>query len=331
MSINIGINGLGRIGRMILKEAQCRNNINIVAINDLLDINYIAYILKYDSIHGKLNYEIFVKNGSLFINGKKIRCTSENNPSKLNWGEMNIDIIVESTGLFLNKHYAKQHILSGAKKVIITSPPKDDIPMFVFGVNHNLYNGQKIISNASCTTNCLAPLAKVINDNFGIIEGLMTTVHAVTATQKTVDSISNKDWRGGRAAYQNIIPSSTGAAKAVGKIIPELHGKITGMSLRVPIPNVSVVDFTVRLKKSSSYNDICNVIKEASNNSLYGIMEYIDEHLVSTDFNGSKFISIFDSKASIMLNNKFIKLIAWYDNETGYSNKVLDLASYICK
>lgn len=329
MTIKIGINGFGRIGRVIFRAAQSINDVEIVAINDVLNINYIAYMLKYDSTHGVFKNKIEINKNYLIINNKKIRVTSEKNPIKLNWKEVEVDVVAESTGLFLTNEYAQNHIKSGAKKVVITGPSKDDTPMFVMGVNHNNYAGQNIVSNASCTTNCLAPLAKLINDKFGIIESLMTTIHATTATQKTVDGSSYKDWRGGRGALQNIIPSSTGAAKAVGKIIPELYGKITGMSFRVPTPNVSVIDFTVHLKKSSSYKNICEEIQYASENKLKGILGYTEDEVVSSDFNGSKFTSIFDAKAGISLNSNFVKLVSWYDNETGYSNKVIDLIKHI--
>lgn len=329
MTIKVGINGFGRIGRITFRAAQERNDIEVTAINDLLDADYMAYMLKYDSTHSRFKGTIAVENSNLVVNGKVIRCTSEKDPINIKWGDVSIDIVAEATGIFLNDETARKHINAGAKKVVLTGPSKDDTPMFVMGVNHNFYNGQDIVSNASCTTNCLAPLAKVINDNFGIVEGLMTTVHATTATQKTVDSPSYKDWRGGRGAYQNIIPSSTGAAKAVGKVIPELNGKLTGMSFRVPVPNVSVIDFTIRLEKCASYEEICAVIKKATESDLKGIMGYTDDDVVSTDFNGEKLTSVFDAKASIALNKHFVKLVAWYDNETGYSHKVLDLISHI--
>lgn len=331
MTIKVGINGFGRIGRITFRAAQERNDIEVTAINDLLDADYMAYMLKYDSTHSRFKGTIAVENSNLVVNGKVIRCTSEKDPINIKWGDVSIDIVAEATGIFLNDETARKHINAGAKKVVLTGPSKDDTPMFVMGVNHNSYNGQDIVSNASCTTNCLAPLAKVINDNFGIVEGLMTTVHATTATQKTVDSPSYKDWRGGRGAYQNIIPSSTGAAKAVGKVIPELNGKLTGMSFRVPVPNVSVIDFTIRLEKCASYEEICAVIKKATESDLKGIMGYTDEDVVSTDFNGEKLTSVFDAKASIALNKHFVKLVAWYDNETGYSHKVLDLISHIAE
>lgn len=329
MSIKVGINGFGRIGRVVFRAAMSRPNIEIVGINDLLDADYMAYMLKYDSTHGRFNGQVEVQNGHLVVNGKQIRVTSERDPANLRWGEIGVEVVVESTGLFLTDEAAKKHIAAGAKRVIMTGPPKDDTPMFVMGVNHTTYAGQPIISNASCTTNCLAPLAKVIHQKFGIVEGLMTTVHATTATQKTVDGPSVKDWRGGRGAAQNIIPSSTGAAKAVGKVIPELAGKLTGMAFRVPTPNVSVVDLTVRLEKGTAYEKICEAIKEASEGELKGILGYQEDEVVSTDFNGIALTSVFDSKAGISLNNNFVKLISWYDNETGYSNKVLDLITYI--
>ncbi|CAL4322742.1 type I glyceraldehyde-3-phosphate dehydrogenase [Buchnera aphidicola] len=329
MTIKVGINGFGRIGRVLFRLAQKRKNIEIVAINDLLDPKYIAYMLKYDSTHGIFNDKIKVKNNDIILNEKKIRITSIKDPEKLMWGELSIDVVIESTGLFLTQDTAYKHILSGAKKVVITGPSKDDIPMFVRGANFNKYKGEKIVSNASCTTNCLAPLAKIIDDNFGIIEGLMTTVHSSTATQKIVDGASKKDWRGGRGALQNIIPSSTGAAIAVGKVLPNLHGKLTGMAFRVPTANVSVVDLTVRYKQSASYNEICEIIKSASENEMKGIMGYTKDEVVSTDFNGQELTSIFDAKAGLSLNKNFSKLIAWYDNETGYSSKVLDLVSLI--
>lgn len=329
MVTKIGINGFGRIGRVIFRSAQERNNIDVVAINDVLSIEHIAYMLKYDSTHGKFKNNISVYDDHLLINNKIVYYTSKKNPIDLNWKHFNVDIVIESTGMFLSKKYAQGHILSGASKVILTAPPKDEIPMFVMGVNHHLYKNECIISNASCTTNCLAPLAKIIHDNFGIIEGFMTTIHAVTATQKTVDSPAQKDWRIGRGAYQNIIPSSTGAAQALGKIIKELDGKLTGMAFRVPISNVSVIDFTVRLKKSASYEEICRTIKNASETNFKGIIGYTEEKVVSSDFNGEKLASIFDAQSSMFLNKNFIKLVAWYDNETGYSNKVLDLIDFI--
>ncbi|MGP1930497.1 MAG: type I glyceraldehyde-3-phosphate dehydrogenase [Arsenophonus sp. ET-YP4-MAG3] len=331
MTIKVSINGFGRIGRIIFRAAQERKDIEIVAINDLLNANYIAYMLKYDSTHGPFNGAIKVKNGNIIVNGKTIRCTAEKDPANLKWNEISVDIVAEATGVFLTNETAYKHITAGAKKVVLTGPPKDDTPMFVMGVNHNTYASQNIISNASCTTNCLAPLAKIINDEFGIIEGLMTTVHATTATQKIVDGTSTKNWRDGRSALQNIIPSSTSAAKALGKIIPELNNKLTGMAFRVPIPNVSVIDLTIRLNKPATYKEICQIIQHAANNKLKNILGYTEDDVVSTDFNNNKLISIFDAKASIVLNNNFVKLIAWYDNETGYSNKILDLIAHISK
>lgn len=331
MTIKVGINGFGRIGRIVFREAQDRSDIEIVGINDLLDVDYMAYMLKYDSTHGRFNGTIEVKDGKLIVNGKSIRVTSERDPANLRWDEIGVDVVAESTGLFLDDASARKHIEAGAKKVVITGPSKDDTPMFVMGVNQKSYAGQDIVSNASCTTNCLAPLAKVLNDKFGIVEGLMTTVHATTATQKTVDGPSVKDWRGGRGAGQNIIPSSTGAAKAVGKVIPELNGKLTGMSFRVPTPDVSVVDLTVRLEKPATYEAICNSMKEAASGDLKGVIGYTEEDVVSTDFLGEKCTSVFDAKAGIALNDKFVKVVSWYDNEVGYSCKVLDLIAYISK
>ncbi|EHF7418411.1 glyceraldehyde-3-phosphate dehydrogenase [Salmonella enterica] len=331
MAIKVGINGFGRIGRTVFREAQKRSDIEIVAINDLLDVNYMAYMLKYDSTHGRFDGTIEVDNGQLIVNGKIIRVTTERDPNNLKWGEIGVDVVAEATGIFLTDETARKHITSGARKVVLTGPSKDNTPMFVKGVNFDKYRGQDIVSNTSCTTNCLAPLAKVINDNFGIIEGLMTTVHATTATQKTVDGPSHKDWRGGRGAAQNIIPSSTGAAKAVGKVLPELNGKLTGMAFRIPTPNVSVVDLTVRLEKAASYEDIKKAIKAASEGSMKGTLGYTEDDVVSTDFNGEVCTSVFDAKASIALNDNFVKLVSWYDNETGYSNKVLDLITHIAR
>lgn len=331
MAIKVGINGFGRIGRTVFREAQKRSDIEIVAINDLLDVNYMAYMLKYDSTHGRFDGTIEVDNGQLIVNGKIIRVTTERDPNNLKWGEIGVDVVAEATGIFLTDETARKHITSGARKVVLTGPSKDNTPMFVKGVNFDKYRGQDIVSNTSCTTNCLAPLAKVINDNFGIIEGLMTTVHATTATQKTVDGPSHKDWRGGRGAAQNIIPSSTGAAKAVGKVLPELNGKLTGMAFRIPTPNVSVVDLTVRLEKAASYEDIKKVIKAASEGSMKGTLGYTEDDVVSTDCNGEVCTSVFDAKASIALNDNFVKLVSWYDNETGYSNKVLDLITHIAR
>ncbi|WP_274370352.1 glyceraldehyde-3-phosphate dehydrogenase [Morganella morganii] len=331
MTIKVGINGFGRIGRIVFRAAQERSDIEIVAINDLLDADYMAYMLKYDSTHGRFNGTVEVKDGHLVVNGKTIRVTAERDPANLKWNEAGVDVVAEATGLFLTDETARKHIQAGAKKVVLTGPSKDATPMFVMGVNHKDYAGQEIVSNASCTTNCLAPLAKVINDKFGIVEGLMTTVHATTATQKTVDGPSHKDWRGGRGASQNIIPSSTGAAKAVGKVIPALNGKLTGMSFRVPTPNVSVVDLTVRLEKAATYAEICDAVKAAAAGELKGVMGYTEDDVVSTDFNGEVLTSVFDAKAGIALNDNFVKLVSWYDNETGYSHKVLDLIAHISK
>ncbi|CUX96686.1 type I glyceraldehyde-3-phosphate dehydrogenase [Candidatus Doolittlea endobia] len=329
MTIKVGINGFGRIGRTIFRAGQERQDIEIVAVNDLLDADYMAYMLKYDSTHGRFHGTVVAKDGHLMVNDKIIRCTSEKNPANLKWDDVGVEVVAEATGIFLTDETARKHITAGAKKVVLTGPSQDNTPMFVIGVNHKAYDGQDIVSNASCTTNCLAPLAKVVNDNFGIVEALMTTVHATTATQKIIDGPSYKDWRGGRGASQNIIPSSTGAAKAVSKVIPELSSKLTGMSFRVPTPNVSVVDLTARIEKSSSYEDICAAIKKATQGELKGVMGYTDEAVVSADFNGNKLSSIFDAKAGIALNDKFVKLVAWYDNETAYSSRVLDLIFHI--
>ncbi len=331
MTIKIGINGFGRIGRLVFRNAQDRKNIKVVLINDLINIDYMAYMLKFDSVHGEFNGKIdcIKDKNKLLINNNEVFVTSFKDPKNIPWSKYDVDVVIESTGIFLTKESSYGHILSGAKYVIMTGPSKDDTPMFVMGVNHHNYDGQNIISNASCTTNCLAPIVKVINDNFKIKEAFMTTIHAATSTQKVVDSPSLKDWRGGRSVFQNIIPSSTGAANALGVIIPELKGKITGMSFRVPTSNVSVVDLTAKLEHPTTYDELCLSIKEASKSYLRGILGFTDEYVVSTDFNGNKKTSIFDSKATMLLNNKFIKVISWYDNETGYSNKVLDLASYI--
>jgi glyceraldehyde 3-phosphate dehydrogenase len=331
MAINVGINGFGRIGRLVLRAAATREDINVVAINDLLDIDYIAYLFKYDSTHGRFNGTVEVKDGKLVVNGKEIRVTAQRNQEDLAWDAVNADVVIEATGLFLTKETAQKHITAGAKKVVLSAPSKDDTPMFVMGVNHTKYAGETIVSNASCTTNCLAPIAKVLNDAFGIKDGLMTTVHATTATQKTVDGPSAKDWRGGRGASQNIIPSSTGAAKAVGKVIPELNGKLTGMAFRVPTANVSVVDLTVNLETPASYAKICEVMKEASEGSLKGILGYTEDAVVSQDFIGDTLSSVFDATAGISLNDSFVKVVAWYDNEVGYSNRVLDLVAHISK
>ncbi|GMM69332.1 glyceraldehyde-3-phosphate dehydrogenase [Alteromonas sp. MTD1] len=331
MTIRIGINGFGRIGRLVMRAAAERQDIEVVAINDLLDTDYIAYLLKYDSTHGLFDGEVTVDNNSLIVNGKTIRITSERDPAALKWNEVDVDVVVESTGLFLTKETAAKHIEAGAKKVVMSAPSKDDTPMFVMGVNQDSYAGETIVSNASCTTNCLAPLAKVLHDKFGIVDGLMTTVHATTATQKTVDGPSMKDWRGGRGAGQNIIPSSTGAAKAVGKVIPALNGKLTGMAFRVPTPNVSVVDLTVNLATPTSYDAICAAMKEASEGELKGIMGYTEDAVVSNDFVGDARTSVFDATAGIALTDTFVKVVSWYDNEWGYSNKVLDLVAHISK
>ncbi len=316
----------------MFRAAQQRDDIQIVGINDLLDVDYIAYMLKYDSIHGRFNGDIEVKDGNLVVNGKKVRVTSERNPADLKWNEVGAEYVVESTGLFLTKDKAQAHIDAGAKYVVMSGPSKDDTRMFVVGVNHNTYTkGEQFVSNASCTTNCLAPIAKVLNDKFGILEGLMTTVHSTTATQRTVDGPSAKDWRGGRAASGNIIPSSTGAAKAVGKVIPELNGKLTGMSMRVPTLNVSVVDLTVRLAKEATYEDICAAMKEASEGELKGVLGYTDEAVVSSDFIGDPHTSIFDEKAGIQLSPTFVKVVSWYDNEWAFSLKMLDLIAHMAK
>ena len=325
-TIKVGINGFGRIGRLVFRAMTERENIEVVGINDLIDAKYMAYMLKYDSVHGKFKGEVSVEGNNLVVNGKTIRVTAERDPNNLKWNEVGADYIVESTGLFLSKDTAQAHINAGAKKVVLSAPSKDDTPMFVMGVNHTtLTDDVKIFSNASCTTNCLAPLAKVVHDNFGILEGLMTTVHATTATQKTVDGPSLKDWRGGRAALTNIIPSSTGAAKAVGKVIPSLNGKLTGMSFRVPTADVSVVDLTVRLEKPTSYDEIAAAIKAASEGELKGILGYTEDLVVSQDFVSDARTSIFDKDAGIMLSPTFVKLVSWYDNEWGYSNKLTDL------
>ena len=325
-TIKVGINGFGRIGRLVFRAMAERENIEVVGINDLIDVDYMAYMLKYDSVHGQFNGEVSVQGNDLIVNGKKIRVSAERDPNNLKWNEVGAEYIVESTGLFLTQESAQAHINAGAKKVILSAPPKDDTPMFVMGVNHkDLSSDNVIFSNASCTTNCLAPIAKVMHDNFGILEGLMTTVHATTATQKTVDGPSMKDWRGGRSALNNIIPSSTGAAKAVGKVIPSLNGKLTGMSFRVPTADVSVVDLTVRLEKPTSYEEICSVMKAASEGELKGILGYTEDAVVSQDFVGEKRTSVFDKDAGIMLSPTFVKVVSWYDNEMGYSNKLTDL------
>jgi glyceraldehyde 3-phosphate dehydrogenase len=332
MSIKVGINGFGRIGRMVFRAAaQDFKDIEIVGINDLLEPDYLAYMLKFDSVHGRFKGTVSVEGNTLVVNGKKIRLTALKDPAELNWGEVGADIVVESTGLFLTKEAAQKHINAGAKKVIMSAPSKDDTPMFVFGVNDKTYAGQAIISNASCTTNCLAPIAKVLNDNFGIKRGLMTTVHATTATQKTVDGPSNKDWRGGRGILENIIPSSTGAAKAVGVVIPELNKKLTGMAFRVPTSDVSVVDLTVELKNETTYEQICAAMKAASEGPMKGVLGYTEEKVVATDFRGDPRTSIFDAEAGIALDGTFVKVVSWYDNEWGYSSKVLEMARVISK
>lgn len=328
--IKVGINGFGRIGRLVFRVAADMPEVEVVAVNDLIDVDYIAYMLKYDSTHGRFNGTVKVEDGNLVVNGSNVRVTSETNPANLKWGEVGADYVVESTGIFLTKEKAQGHLDAGAKKVIMSAPSKDDTPMFVMGVNHKKYSSDmKFVSNASCTTNCLAPIAKVLNDNYGIAEGLMTTIHATTATQKTVDGPSMKDWRGGRGAGQNVIPSSTGAAKAVGKVIPELNGKLTGMAFRVPTPNVSVVDLTCRLEKGASYEEICAAMKNASEGEMKGILGYTDESVVSNDFLGELCTSVFDAGAGIGLNDNFVKVVSWYDNEMGYSRKVVELLIYM--
>lgn len=331
MSIRVGINGFGRIGRCVLRASIAHENIEVVGINDLIDADYMAYMLKYDSTHGRFNGTVDVEEGNLVINGKTVRVTSERNPTELKWDEIGVDVVAEATGIFLTENTARKHISAGARRVVLTGPSKDTTPMFVSGVNFDTYAGQDIVSNASCTTNCLAPIAKILNDEFGIESGLMTTVHSTTATQKTVDAPSVKDWRGGRGASQNIIPSSTGAAKAVGVVLPELKGKLTGMAFRVPTTNVSVVDLTANLKKGASYNTICSVMKEASEGSLRGILGYTEEPVVSQDFIGETCTSVFDSSAGISLTHNFVKVVSWYDNEIGYSNKVIDLIVHVSK
>ena len=328
----IGINGFGHIGRLAFRAAVGRNDIDVVGINDLVDPDYMAYMLKYDSTHGKFNGTVEVKDGNLVVNGKKIRVTAEKDPANLKWGDVGAEIVIESTGLFLTKETAQKHITAGAKRVVMSAPAKDDTPTFVMGVNHkNLKPEHTIVSNASCTTNCIAPVVKVLNDNFGIAEGLMSTVHAVTATQKTVDGPSAKDWRGGRGAYQNIIPSSTGAAKAVALVIPEMKGKLTGMSFRVPVADVSVVDLTVRLSKPATYEQIKNAMKAAAAGDMKGILGYTEDEVVSQDFIGDARTSIFDAKAGIALNDQFVKVVAWYDNEWGYSNKLIDMVAELAR
>ena len=330
MTIKIGINGFGRIGRMVFRAAiQNFKDIEVVAINDLLEPDYLAYMLKFDSVHGRFKGDVAVEGSTLIVNGKKIRLTAVKDPAELKWGEVGADIVVESTGLFLTKETCQKHLAAGAKKVIQSAPSKDDTPMFVYGVNDKSYKGEAIISNASCTTNCLAPVAKVLNDTFGIKRGLMTTVHAATATQKTVDGPSNKDWRGGRGILENIIPSSTGAAKAVGVVIPELNKKLTGMSFRVPTSDVSVVDLTVELVKEASYEDICKAMKSASEGAMKGVLGYTEEKVVATDFRGEPCTSVFDAEAGIALDGTFVKVVSWYDNEWGYSNKCLEMVRVV--
>ncbi len=329
MTIRIGINGFGRIGRLAFRRACSVADVEVVAINDLIDVEYLAYMLRYDSTHGRFQGEVAVENGQLVVNGKAIRITAERDPNNLNWGEVGADYVLESTGFFLTDESARAHINAGAKRVVMSAPSKDATPMFVMGVNHTSYAGQDIVSNASCTTNCLAPIAKVMHDNFGIVSGLMTTVHATTATQKTVDGPSVKDWRGGRGAGQNIIPSSTGAAKAVGKVIPELNGKLTGMAFRVPTPDVSVVDLTVNLAKPASYDAIKAAMKAASEGPMAGILGYTEDAVVSNDFLGESCTSVFDAGAGIALTDTFVKLVSWYDNEWGYSCKCIDLIRHM--
>ena len=330
MAIKVGINGFGRIGRMVFRAAVYNfPDIEVVGINDLLEPDYLAYMLQYDSVHGRFKGTIAIDGNTLVVNGKRIRLTALKDPGELKWGEVGADVVVESTGLFLTKETAEKHLAAGAAKVIMSAPSKDDTPMFVFGVNHAKYAGEKIISNASCTTNCLAPVAKVLNDTWGIKRGLMTTVHAATATQKTVDGPSNKDWRGGRGILENIIPSSTGAAKAVGKVIPELNKKLTGMSFRIPTSDVSVVDLTVELVKPATYEQICAAMKAASEGAMKGVLGYTEDKVVATDFRGDSRTSVFDADAGIALDDTFVKVVAWYDNEWGYSCKVLEMARVI--
>ncbi|MDR1075446.1 MAG: type I glyceraldehyde-3-phosphate dehydrogenase [Xanthomonadaceae bacterium] len=333
MAIKVGINGFGRIGRNVLRSAiqNFGDEIEIVAINDLLDPDYLAYMLKYDSVHGQFRGDVKVEGGHLVVNGKKVRLTQERDPANLKWNEIGADVVLECTGLFLTAETANKHIAAGAKKVILSAPSKDDTPMFVFGVNHREYKGEAVISNASCTTNCLAPLAKVVHDRWGIKRGLMTTVHAATATQKTVDGPSNKDWRGGRGILENIIPSSTGAAKAVGKVIPALNRKLTGMSFRVPTSDVSVIDLTIELEKPATYEDICAEVKTQSEGALQGILGYTEDKVVATDFRTDPRTSIFDAGAGIALDSTFVKLVAWYDNEWGYSNKCLEMVKVVAE
>ena len=332
MTINVGINGFGRIGRMVFRAAvENFPDIEVVAINDLLEPDYLAYMLQHDSVHGRFHGSVVVEGNTLIVRGKRIRLTAVKDPSELKWNEVGANVVVESTGLFLTKETCEKHITAGAKKVIMSAPSKDDTPMFVYGVNDKTYAGQAIVSNASCTTNCLAPIAKVLNDTFGIKRGLMTTVHAATATQKTVDGPSNKDWRGGRGILENIIPSSTGAAKAVGVVIPELNKKLTGMAFRVPTSDVSVVDLTVELNTETSYAEICAAMKAASEGSMKGVLGYTDEKVVSTDFRGDSCTSIFDAEAGMALDSSFVKVVSWYDNEWGYSSKVLEMVRVVAK
>ena len=332
MTIKVGINGFGRIGRMVFRAAvENFPDIEVVAINDLLEPDYLAYMLQHDSVHGRFHGSVVVEGNTLIVRGKRIRLTAVKDPSELKWNEVGADVVVESTGLFLTKETCEKHITAGAKKVIMSAPSKDDTPMFVYGVNDKTYVGQTIVSNASCTTNCLAPIAKVLNDTFGIKRGLMTTVHAATATQKTVDGPSNKDWRGGRGILENIIPSSTGAAKAVGVVIPELNKKLTGMAFRVPTSDVSVVDLTVELNTETSYAEICAAMKAASEGSMKGVLGYTDEKVVSTDFRGDSCTSIFDAEAGMALDSSFVKVVSWYDNEWGYSSKVLEMVRVVAK
>ncbi|HHV40072.1 MAG: type I glyceraldehyde-3-phosphate dehydrogenase [Bacteroidales bacterium] len=328
-TIKVGINGFGRIGRLVFRAAQNKENIQVVGVNDLLDVDYIAYMLRYDTVHGKFDGTVEVQGNKLIVNGNPIRVTSERDPANLKWNEVGAEYVVEATGLFLTHEKAEAHLRAGAKRVLMSAPSKDDTPMFVYGVNHKEYKGQDIVSNASCTTNCLAPVVKILNDKYGLIEGLMTTVHSITATQKTVDGPSAKDWRGGRAASGNIIPSSTGAAKAVGRVMPELNGKLTGMSFRVPVVNVSAVDLTCRLEKPATMEDIKADMKAASEGEFKGILGYTEDAVVSSDFIGDPRTSIFDAGASISLNPHFVKIVAWYDNEWGYSNKILDMLTHM--
>jgi glyceraldehyde 3-phosphate dehydrogenase len=330
MTIQVGINGFGRIGRMVFRAAiQNFHDIEVVGINDLLEPDYLAYMLKFDSVHGRFQGDVSVDNGCLVVNGKKIRLTQERDPAALKWHEIGANVVVDATGLFLDHASAEKHLAAGAQKVLLSAPSKDDTPMFVYGVNHSTYAGQSIVSNASCTTNCLAPIAKVLNDKWGIKRGLMTTVHATTATQKTVDSPSNKDWRGGRGILENIIPSSTGAAKAVGEVIPEIKGRLTGMAFRVPTSDVSVVDLTVELNSEATYKDICAEMKAQSLGALKGVLGYTEEKVVSTDFRGEPCTSVFDAQAGLALDSTFVKVVSWYDNEWGYSNKCLEMVRVI--